>query len=615
MSGYSNILGSWRPKMRSLGRTSREAIDWRLEVEMERSVPRELVTRLLVAVAVVLTAAPICARDADEPEVRPIGGLTFREEFELTVVNLLVYVTDRDQQPVTDLGPDDFRVYQDGELREVTNFQLYTRDLYRRRFAAETAALPDVEPTKGTADTDEADLELRPIWMVIYVDHQNLHPLDRNRVLKQLQDFIRDNLQPPVEMMVVSRQREAKVVQDFTSDPSLVLDALRDMRRDTGGRPSLDQDRKDVLQLIGTSRGSSGGPVDGSLRRAEARVSSFAEQEVNDLSFTLSSLREIVTMLSGLSGKKAILYLSNGLPMIAGQDLFYALANAYDEPSAITGASRYDQSRNFRALAGLANAQDVSFYTVDASGLEVAGFGIADSAQPEDIVAATIGQQNYQDSLRFIADATGGLAILNTNDVSVHLDRIEADFYTYYSIGYPLVRTGGDKVHEIKVELRDDPAFDDYQLRYRRRFVEKSLETQVRDKVQTGLVFPIDDNPMQIEVTTGSPAPASQERWTLPMTVSFPIESVALIPEGDEYVGRVVLFAAARDTEGKQSDIVRQEHEIRIPADQYEEARAKRFTVGANLLMEPGSYALSVGLMDQVTRAASYRTERAVVGS
>ena len=580
---------------------------------MERSVPREMVTRLLVAVVVILAAVPTCARDDDEPEVRPIGGLTFREEFELTVVNLLVYVTDRDRLPVTDLGPGDFRVYQDGDLREVTNFQLYTRDLYRQHFPAEATDTPGVEPTAVPADGDEADLELRPIWLVIYVDHQNLHPLDRNRVLKQLQDFIRNNLQPPVQMMVVSRQREAKVLQDFTSDPSPVLDALRDMRRDTGGRPSLDQDRKDVLQVIETSRGNSGTSLDSSFRRAEGMIASFAEQEMNDLSFTLSSLREIVTMLSGLSGKKAILYVSNGLPMIAGQDLFYALAKAYDEPSAITGASRYDQSRNFRALAGLANAQDVSFYTVDASGLEVAGFGTADSARPEDIIAATIGQQNYQDSLRFLADATGGLAIVNTNDVSEHLDRIEADFYTYYSIGYPLVRTGGDKVHEIKVELRDDPAFDDYHLRYRRRFVEKSLETQVRDKVLTGLVFPIDDNPMAIELTTGSPAPASQERWTVPMTISFPIESVALIPEGDDYVGRVVLFAAARDTEGKQSDIVRQEHEIRIPAGQYEEAQAKRFTVGANLLMESGSYTLSVGLMDQVTRAASYRTERTLV--
>ena len=575
---------------------------------------RNTLALLVVVATTLLSGGPICAQsDTDEPEIRPIGGLTFRDEFELTVVNLLVHVTDRNGNPVTDLHPEDFRVFQDGDLREVTNFQLYTEEIYRRFSHPESAVPTAAASIPEAVNAEVADLEVRPIWMVIYVDHQNLHPLDRNRVLKQLTDFIRENLTPPVQMMVIGRQREAKVVQDFTSDPTLVLDALRGMRRDTGGRPSLDRDRDEVLQMMQRSRQDPGPATGGDFRRIEAMIASFAEQEVNELSFTLSSLREVTTMLAGLPGKKAILYLSNGLPMIAGQELYYALANAIDEPSAITGATHYDQSRNFRALAGLANAQDVTFYTVDASGLDVIGLGAAEHLQPQDTIAASVRQQNYQDSLRYVADATGGLAIMNTNDVSEHLDKIEADFYTYYSLGYPLARTGGDKVHEIKVELRDDPELEDYNLRYRRRFVEKSLETQVRDKVQTGLVFPIEDNPMRIELTTGNPAPASQGRWTVPMEVSFPIETVALLPEGDDYVGLVVLFAAARDTEGKQSDIARQEHEIRIPADLYDEARTKSFSVATNLLMESGSYTLSVGLMDQVTRAASYATERAVI--
>jgi VWFA-related protein len=582
---------------------------------MQRSMPARLTTLGLAVTAILMIGGPAAGQnDSDTTEVRPIGGLTFEDEFELTVVNLLVYVTDRDGNPITDLEPDDFRVFQDGELREITNFELYTKEVYRQYYQPQSPVPVPVTPTPTAVEADGDDLQLRPIWMVLYVDHQNLHPLDRNRVLKQLRDFVRENLQPPVQMMVISRQREAKVVQDFTSDPSLVLEALRGMRRDTGGRPSLDRDRKEVLQMMEKYREDPGASTNNSYRRAEAMITSFAEQEMNELSFTLSSLREVTTMLAGLPGKKAILYLSNGLPMIAGQDLYYALANVYDEPSAITGATRYDQSRNFRALAGLANAQDVTFYTIDASGLEVAGLGTAEYARPQDNIAATIGQQNYQDSLRYVAETTGGLAIINTNDVSEHLHKIEADFYTYYSLGYPLVRTGGDKVHEIEVELRDDPELDDYRLRYRRRFVEKSLESQVRDKVQTGLVFPIKDNPMQVEVATGNPAPASAGRWTVPMEVSFPIETVALLPEGDDYVGRVVLFAAARDVEGKQSDIVRQEHEIRIPAGDYDDARSRRFTVGTNLLMETGSYTLSVGLMDQVTRVASYQTEPAVIG-
>ena len=39
-----------------------------------------------------------------------------------TLIQLDVVVTDKDGKPVTDLKPEDFRVYQDGKLREITNF-------------------------------------------------------------------------------------------------------------------------------------------------------------------------------------------------------------------------------------------------------------------------------------------------------------------------------------------------------------------------------------------------------------------------------------------------------------------------------------------------------------
>ena len=70
----------------------------------------------------------------------------------------------------------------------------------------------------------------------------------------------------------------------------------------------------------------------------------------------------------------------------------------------------------------------------------------------------------------------------------------------------------------------------------------------------------------------------------------------------------MVLFVAARDSHGKQSDLVRQEHEIRIPADRYEDAVSELYTVDTQLLMEPGRYKISVALLDPLTRQDSYRT-------
>jgi hypothetical protein len=162
----------------------------------------------------------------------------------------------------------------------------------------------------------------------------------------------------------------------------------------------------------------------------------------------------------------------------------------------------------------------------------------------------------------------------------------------------------------VKVKL---PGHPDYKLRYRSRFVEKSRETQVQDTVVSSLVFEVEDNPMQVDIATGTPAPASEKRWLVPAEISFPIRKVALIPEGEDYVGRVVIFIAVRGTDGKQSDLVRQEHEVRIPAAAYEQAQRQRFVIDTQLLMESGRYRVAVAMLDPLTQQDSYQTIAAAV--
>jgi hypothetical protein len=93
--------------------------------------------------------------------------------------------------------------------------------------------------------------------------------------------------------------------------------------------------------------------------------------------------------------------------------------------------------------------------------------------------------------------------------------------------------------------------------------------------------------------------------------VSFPLEKVALLEIGADYVGRVVLFIGAQDLQGRSSEIQRQEHEVRIPAADYEKALQQRFGIDFKLLLEEGQQRVSIGLMDQITRRASY--ERIVI--
>jgi VWFA-related protein len=424
-----------------------------------------------------------------------------------------------------------------------------------------------------------------------------------------MRTFVRENLHPPVEMMVVAYHKSFDVLQSFTTDQRLINNAIREIRSMVGGRNETDNMRKDILRNFADSAPDSrtrGGDV-GAMSRAHAMMIGFAEEEANSLQFTLGALRNTVTMLSGLPGKKVVIYISNGLPMIAGLDLFYAYSNTFRDSSAVTESARFNMSRQFSSLVSNANAQDVSFYTMGVGGLENPTLAGSELGTQQDTMSASIGAQNYLDSLRFMADSTGGTATVNTNDFTEGLERIAQDFYTYYSLGYTLQQGGLDKVHRIKVEIPDHP---EYRVRYRKRFVEKSLESRVQDKVVTGLLFPLEENPMEIMIEIGNQSPAGEERWMVPFKMSFPLRKIALLPAGEDYVGNVVMMLAARNLDGDRSDVVRRNHEIRIKAADYEESKLKRFTISASLLMESGSHSVAAALLDPVSRQSSYTTSR-----
>jgi VWFA-related protein len=454
--------------------------------------------------------------------------------------------------------------------------------------------------------------------MVLYIDNENLDPLDRNRVLSQTREFVRTSLHPPAKMMVVAYQRSFEVLCDFTSEPDEVLNAMRTVRKWTGGRVERDNTRRDIIDRIkkvqdenrSRSSGSGRDQMGGEWGEIYALIDNYAKETANNLMFTMDSLRQIITSLSGLPGKKGVIYVSNGLPMIPGMELFYELSRVTQNSTVLTQMYDFDRTRLFMQLAATANAQDVALYTIDAAGLNMGGMASAEYSSAQDPLSASVGQHNLTDSLRYLSDETGGIAIINTNDVAPRLELVKQDMYTYYSIGYPLQASGKDRVHRVKVRLPNHP---DYRLRYRSRFVEKSRETQVQDTVVSSLVFEVDDNPMQIDIETGTPAPASEKRWLVPTHISFPLRKLALIPEGDDYVGRVVMFVAVRGEDGKQSDLVRQEHEVRLPATDYERAQRLRWGIDTQLLMESGRYRLAVALLDPLTRQDSYQTISTVV--
>lgn len=559
--------------------------------------------------------APLCA-SAEKPDTdrsdEVVGGLSFLDEVEVTVVNLSVFVTDKKGEAVTDLTAEDFAVFQDGEPREITNFSVYTEERYENLLSADRLRVPTpVAPVvQAEPENDDAGPEFDPVHIVLFVDNENIRPIDRARVLRQVRRFLRDIMYPNVRVMVVTHERSMRVIQQFTSDREELNNALREVDRMTGGRTERDRERREILRELGAIRNKFQQNRLGSTEFNDlfGRIRAYAESVAFDLDHAIEAARQVTTMIAGLPGRKFLVHISSGLPMVPGRDLFHDLSAVYQESPTLTMMSRYDQRQKFSQLASTANAQGVSYFTIDATGLGGSQSAVsAEYVNPLDPMTASLYITNHQEPLQYMADRTGGYAVLNTNDITVGLQKLRQDIFTYYSIGYAIAGSGSDTVHRVRVTVPDHP---EYNLRFRRTIVEKSIETEVQDTVASGLMFDLAHNPMQIRVRTEPAVPASEGRWILPLEVAVPLRSIALIPQENDYLGEIVLFVAARDDKGKQSDMVRREFAVRVPASDYDDLKNEYNTFELKLLMEDGNYRVSVGVLDRVTRQSSFALQR-----
>jgi len=320
-------------------------------------------------------------------------------------------------------------------------------------------------------------------------------------------------MQPHVEVMVISVQRSPKIVQPFTNDPQVVKNALRSLTRVYGARTDADRLRGRLIhdmQAVVDDAPNEGLRADQrATQDLQQRIYSYAEDLSMELEYSINSMREVLTSLAGPPGRRVLVHIASGLPAVPARDLITWYGDLYQKTSSLPMLARFNRRHVYESVASSANAQGVTFYAIDASGLGRSGSASAEHSRPVDPMATSIHLLNYQEPLLLLAEKTGGRAIVDSNDVTSLLEEMRDDFFTYYSLGYILSSSGSDTVHRIEVEV---PAHPEYELVYRRTLVEKSLETQVQDRVVSGLLLALEDNPMKLEISAGEPEPATGER-------------------------------------------------------------------------------------------------------
>jgi VWFA-related protein len=556
----------------------------------------------MLATAALALAAVATQAQRDTGE---IPDEVFFENVEVNVVNLDVYVTGRDGQPLTGLTRQDFEILEDGRPVTVSNFYA-VRD--GRPADAAPAALPvPGAPAPALLDDDAGAPEDQQLHLIVFVDNLFLGPSSRNRTLREVQHFLQ-GIGPDARVMLVSFERSVTIRQAFTTDPRLVGRALEGVLELAALGSSRETDRRQVLDRVLQSR---------DLADAHAAIEFWAEATENDVHNSIRALKNLVATLSGLPGRKALLYISDGIPMTAGEELFFLADTRHGK--ATTGqlrALRYRARRQFQELIAQASSSRVSFYTVDARGLAAHGSLSAEhggsSAGGSLLEVDTMGDANRQEPLLLMAEETGGLALVNSNNIRGALERMATDFTTYYSLGYLPAHFGDGRYHELEVRLPHHPGAT---VRHRQGYRDKTIDARVADATLGALLYGAVKNPLGITVSTGRPIPSEHGNYLVPVEVKVPLERLTFLPRDNVQVGRVRVAVVAADRDGDTSPPGQQVAPIEIPLAEFAAARRQSWTYSAQLLMRPGLNRVAIGVRDEISGEHAYTRTTIDVGS
>jgi VWFA-related protein len=337
---------------------------------------------------------------------------------------------------VSDLRKDDFEVYEDGVLQDIWQMTVVAGGRVTNALLPPPAPPPEgiiLPPTRPRTDISGR-------IFVFFVDDQHLqfHNTGRVRELftKMAKDLIHDG-----DMFGIVSSGPSSISIQMTYDKSRLLDAIKKM---TGNELKPD----DIIN--GTS-----GPGGPSEIRYRARV---AFSTVED---TLNNLEQVHNR------RKALVYVSDGYDFTPFQDARLGLMDpsspfaqntlaqtqnslaaqqaqqcggtAPDPTRDLNGLRQNEEfadadlARELWDLTRTANRANVTIYTIDPRGLVGPLSDIDDNVDPQqwgDFI------RKSQDTLRTLAEDTGGIAVVNMNDFGKAIRRIDAETSDYYVLGF-----------------------------------------------------------------------------------------------------------------------------------------------------------------------------------
>lgn len=410
-----------------------------------------------------------------------VPTITIRTNTRLVVVD--VVVTDKKGQPVTGLKPENFTLEENGKKQKISVF--VPPGIANQ---PPTAAQP---APAGILSNHPENVLPSGVPMVLLLDAANSSFTNQSYARSQMLKYVVEHGQGH-PMAVVTLTDRLRVLQQFTSDPQVLLTAIKSFRP---------QDQ--ILQGGAPAPETAGAGAMGEGASTANAMVSIASQSIQDFAnlqigynierrtlITLEAMRTLSRMLGGLPGRKNVVWLTGSLPFdlvpedrsVSDAELLADLPGQGRQRSVSTMASgaQAGEQRNLHgqeireAESRLASA-NIALYPVDlhglVSGMESSavhgGSVYSDTAVSDRAIIQVSSLQASQGTMEEVAAQTGGKAYINQNEIKEGVALAANDEKASYSLGYyPENKKWDGKMRNIKVKIDQG----DTQIRYRKGY-------------------------------------------------------------------------------------------------------------------------------------------------
>jgi VWFA-related protein len=320
-----------------------------------------------------------------------------------SLVEVRVVAEDKHGKPVADLKKSDFQVLDNGRPQAIRLFAAY-----RGPAAAAPPKAAGDDPSENSSPTPSD-------YALILLDWLNTSYGNRIFVQEKVLQLLKD-YQPRQRLAVfVLSRNNPRLLSDFTYDRDLLTYMVSRLSLDP--EDQLGPSRDDPAFA---GRGARGGQTPQADLAREAALNKASRQTVD----TSVAFEKIADHLLHVPGRKALLWVTTGIPMVVGGSYYAAF---------------------IESAFGRLNKADTAIYTIDARGL---------AFTPP------------MDSLYEFARRTGGEIFYNRNDLDLCMRTALEDMAVSYTLGFHVAENAKPGMHALQVRLHR-PGIN---LRYRESY-------------------------------------------------------------------------------------------------------------------------------------------------